>query len=81
MQPFGTEVVRSCKGVFLQRLWQKLHFAAKGYVCVCCTLCLFTLDSSQNMVIIENIFQMQPAVLLSESKISCLCTQHVFKKE
>lgn len=38
VQPFSTEVVRSCKGVFLQRLLQKLLAAAKVYVCALHTL-------------------------------------------
>lgn len=70
----GGQVMQGC----LQRLLQKLLFAAEVYACALDTLRLFTLDSSQMMVIIENIFQTQRGVLLTESRTSSLCTQHVF---
>lgn len=77
VQPFGTEVVRSCKGV-CRDFCRNCFFAAKDYACALHALCLFTLDSSQIMVIIENIFQTQCGVLLTESRIYSLCTRHAF---
>lgn len=81
VQSFGTEVVRLCKCVFLQRLLQKLHSA--GQVCTHAlhSLCLSTMNYVLIIEILENMFQTACRVLLAESKISSLSTQHVSKKK
>lgn len=75
VQSFGTEVVRVCKCVFLQRLLQKCNSAGQACTRALHSLCPSTLDSVLIIGILENIFT------TASEKISSFCTQHVSKKK